>query len=158
MKAMDNHDHHDHREHSGDDLAAAAQRTLEAKGERWTNMRATVFAVLSEMTKPASAYDVADLVSQRREKRAAPNSVYRILDLFVENNLANRVESANAYIANAHPDCLHDCIFMVCDDCGSVTHLDDDSLSGSLRTIAGNAGFKNIRPVIEVRGRCGECG
>jgi Fur family zinc uptake transcriptional regulator len=33
----------------------------------------------------------------------AANSVYRILDLFVGANLARRVESANAYIANDHP-------------------------------------------------------
>lgn len=152
-----NNDKHDHNEHAGENLALAAQNALEAKGERWTEMRATVFSVLADMTKPASAYDVADLVSQKRGKRAAPNSVYRILDLFVENNLASRVESANAYIANAHPDCIHDCIFMICDDCGKVIHIDDDSLSGGLRAIAGKAGFENIRPVMEVRGSCGHC-
>lgn len=148
---------HDHNEHSGEDLALAAQQALEAKGERWTEMRATVFSVLAAMDKPASAYDVADLVSQKRGKRAAPNSVYRILDLFVDNNLASRVESANAYIANAHPDCMHDCIFMICDDCGKVVHVDNDSLSNDLRAIAGKAGFENIRPVMEVRGSCGHC-
>lgn len=154
MNTTHNHNHH---EHAGADLAVAAQQALEAKGERWTEMRATVFAVLADMKTPASAYDVADMVSQKRGKRAAPNSVYRILDLFVENNLASRVETANAYIANAHPDCVHDCIFMICDACGSVTHLDDDSISGGLRTIASNAGFDNIRPVMEVRGRCAQC-
>jgi Fur family zinc uptake transcriptional regulator len=40
-----------------------------------------------------------------RGKRVAANSVYRILDLFVRTNLANRVESANAYLANTHPGC-----------------------------------------------------
>jgi Fur family zinc uptake transcriptional regulator len=52
--------------------------------------------------------------------------VYRILDLFVGANLASRVESANAYVANEHPGCLHDCIFLICDNCGQTTHLDDD--------------------------------
>jgi Fur family zinc uptake transcriptional regulator len=154
--AMNSHKH-DHNEHAGEELALAAQNALEAKGERWTEMRATVFSVLAGIRTPASAYDVADLVSQKRGKRAAPNSVYRILDLFVENNLASRVETANAYIANAHPDCRHDCIFMICDDCSKVVHVDDDSLSGSLRAIAEKAGFENIRPVMEVRGRCGRC-
>ena len=155
--AMSNHNHHNHREHAGENLALAAQQALEASGERWTDMRATVFSILASMTKPASAYDVADLVSQKRGKRAAPNSVYRILDLFVENNLASRVECAKAYIAHPHPDCQHDCIFMICDGCGSVTHIDDDSLSGGLRDVASKAGFANIRPVIEVRGHCGNC-
>lgn len=120
-------------------------------------MRATVFAALAAIDKPASAYDIADAVSQRRGKRAAPNSVYRILDLFVETNLARRVESVNAYIANSHPDCLHDCIFMVCDICKSVVHLDDDEVAAHVRGAASDAGFADIRPVIEVRGRCSKC-
>ena len=66
-------------------------------------------------------------------RRVAANSVYRILDLFVGSNLARRVESANAYVANAHPDCLHDCIFLICDSCGQTVHIDDDSLSGGVR-------------------------
>jgi hypothetical protein len=65
--------------------------------------------------------------ARRAGKRVAANSVYRILDLFVRTNLANRVESANAYLANTHPGCRHDCIFLICDDCGQATHLDDDS-------------------------------
>jgi len=120
-------------------------------------MRADIFAVLAAEEKPASAYDIADKVSRNRGKRVAPNSVYRILDLFVATNLAQRVESANAYIANAHPGCLHDCIFLVCKSCGEATHIDDDKLTGQVRGIAGAAGFTAERPVIEVLGICGKC-
>lgn len=120
-------------------------------------MRASIFDALATFEKPASAYDIADLVSKNREKRVAPNSVYRILDLFVKTNLARRVESANAYIANSHPGCLHDCIFLVCDNCGSATHIDDDSLSNSVRKAAEKAGYADVRPVIEVRGKCSDC-
>jgi Fur family zinc uptake transcriptional regulator len=67
------------------------------------------------------------------------------------------VESANAYIANAHPDCLHDCIFLICDRCGQTVHIDDDSLSSGVREAAKSAGFSAPRPVIEVRGTCGDC-
>ena len=77
--------------------------------------------------KPASAYDVAEAVSKAEGRRIAANSVYRILDLFVGANLARRVESANAYIANQHPECLHDCIFLICDNCGQTVHIDDDA-------------------------------
>jgi len=63
----------------------------------------------------------------------------------------------NAYVANAHPDCLHDCIFLVCDNCGQATHLDDDSLSTGVRAAARKAGFSPERPVIEVHGRCADC-
>jgi Fur family zinc uptake transcriptional regulator len=97
-------------------------------------------------------------VGTRRGKRVAANSVYRILDLFVRTNLARRVESANAYVANSHPGCHHDCIFLICDACGEATHIDDDMLTGSLRDAAQRAGFAAVRPVVEIRGRCGACG
>lgn len=150
------HAHH-HHEPQGSDLAQAAQATLERAGEQWTTMRASVFGALAGFDKPASAYDIADAVSKSEGRRVAANSVYRILDLFVGANLARKVESANAYVANAHPDCLHDCIFLVCDSCGQTTHLDDDRITGGVRDAATAAGFSPVRPVIEVRGRCASC-
>ena len=148
---------HVHHSHAGESLAKAAQATMERSGEQWTSMRAAIFDALASFDKPASAYDIADKVSQLQGRRVAANSVYRILDLFVGANLARRVESANAYIANDHPDCLHDCIFLICDTCGQAKHLDDDSLSGGVREAATRAGFKAARPVIEVRGTCPDC-
>ncbi len=148
---------HDHHEHHGESLADAARHNLEAAGEKWTDTRAAIFEALAGFSRPASAYDIAELVSAAREKRVAPNSVYRILDLFVAKNLAMRVESANAYLANSHPGCEHDCIFLVCDTCGEATHIDDDALSAKVRGVAQEQGFSSIRPVIEVRGICQKC-
>ena len=148
---------HDHKLHEGESLAAAARERLTRQGEQWTDMRAAVFKSLASFDKPASAYDVAEAVSKSEGRRVAANSVYRILDLFVGTNLARRVESANAYIANQHPACLHDCIFLICDTCGQTVHIDDDSLTGGVRQAAKSAGFSAPRPVIEVRGTCGDC-
>ena len=149
---------HDHQLHQGEALRSAARDRLTKEGEQWTDMRASVFDALAGFDKPASAYDIAEAVSRAQGRRVAANSVYRILDLFVGANLARRVESANAYIANQHPDCLHDCIFLICDTCGQAVHIDDDALSGGVRKAAASAGFSSARPVIEVRGTCGDCG
>jgi Fur family zinc uptake transcriptional regulator len=148
---------HDHHLHEGAALATAARLVMERAGEQWTAMRASVFDVLSSFDRPASAYDIAEAVSRREERRVAANSVYRILDLFVAANLAHRVESANAYVANQHPDCIHDCIFLICDKCGQISHLDDDKISSGVRSAAKANGFFTARPIIEVRGRCGTC-
>lgn len=152
---MGGHHHHDF---AGQKLIEAARAVLVAAGEQWTEMRADVFEALAAQERPASAYDIAESVGQRRGKRVAANSVYRILDLFVRTNLARRVESANAYLANSHPGCRHDCIFLICDTCGSATHIDDDRLTGALRTAAHEAGFAEVRPVVELRGVCRRCG
>lgn len=148
---------HDHQLHEGESLKAAARDRLTGRGEQWTSMRESVFEALAQFEQPASAYDIAEAVSKQQGRRVAANSVYRILDLFVGTNLARRVESANAYVANAHPDCLHDCIFLICDSCGQTVHIDDDSLSGGVRQAAARAGFSAPRPMIEVRGTCGDC-
>ena len=149
---------HRHQLHQGESLKEAARERLTREGEQWTGMRAAVFDALASFDKPASAYDVAEQVSKNEGRRIAANSVYRILDLFVGANLARRVESANAYIANQHPGCLHDCIFLICDTCGQAVHIDDDKLTSGVREAAKTAGFSAPRPVIEVRGTCGDCG
>ena len=148
---------HDHQLHEGESLKSAARERLTRQGEQWTGMREAVFEALASFDKPASAYDIAEQVSKTQGRRVAANSVYRILDLFVNANLARRVESANAYVANQHPGCLHDCIFLICDNCGQAVHLDDDSLTSGVRKAAKDAGFSAPRPVIEVRGTCGDC-
>lgn len=148
---------HIHAEHVGKDLLLAARNALTEAGEQWTGMRQSVFEELASHEKPASAYDIADNLSRSRGKRVAPNSVYRILDLFVQNNLANRIESENAYLVNTHPGCRHDCIFVICDDCGRTTHFDDDRVTGALRDAGSDAGFADVRPVIELRGLCKDC-
>lgn len=148
---------HPHRELTGDRLIAAARKALETVNEQWTDLRADVFADLARHGRPASAYDIAESLSAARGKRVAANSVYRILDLFVRTNLANRIESANAYLVNTHPGCRHDCIFLICDDCGMASHLDDDRLTGALREAGTTAGFANVRPVVELRGLCADC-
>ena len=149
--------HAHHHPAGGEALERAARSTLEAAGEQWTDMRAAIFAAVADQTRPTSAYDIADIVSRQRGKRVAPNSVYRILDLFVANNLVRRVESANAFIANSHPGCVHDCIFLICDGCGQTTHIDNDQIADEVRAAASASGFSPARPVIEVRGKCADC-
>ena len=149
--------HHAHEVYSGDALVAAAREALVASGEQWTSMREAVFVELTRHDRPASAYDIADNLSKKRGKRVAPNSIYRILDLFVTNNLALRVESANAFLANTHPGCVHDCIFLVCDECGEARHVDDEDVSRAVRALAASRNFKAKRPVLEMRGLCAAC-
>lgn len=146
-----------HHRHEDVPLRDLARQTLEQADEQWTPMRARVFEAINAFSRPVSAYDIADALSAREGRRVAANSIYRILDLFVINNLVRRIESANAYVVNSHPGCAHDCIFMVCDSCGKAIHIDDDNLSRRLRVAASEAGFSSVRPVIEVKGKCADC-
>lgn len=149
-------DHHHHAPGSAC-LADAARSVLEESGERWTAMRAATYDTLSNAERPVSAYDLAESLSASRGRRVAPNSIYRILDLFVRTNLARKLESANSYLANIHPSCSHDCVYLICDRCGGVDHRDDDQAVAGVLSVAKAAGFAAGRPVLEVRGICGGC-
>ncbi|WP_374388702.1 Fur family transcriptional regulator [Sandaracinobacter sp.] len=146
-----------HWEAGSDALKQAAIRALAAQGVQWTELRESVFDALADGGRPVSAYDVADRVSAAAGRRIAANSVYRILDLFVAHNLAKRIESRNAYVVNVHPSCSHDCIFLVCERCGHIDHMDDDRLANSMRERAKAGGFTPHRPVLELMGLCSAC-
>ena len=157
MAATHAHNSATHWEPGSRALKEAARDALAEQGVQWTDLRETVFDALAEGDRPVSAYDVADRVSVLTGRRIAANSVYRILDLFVAHNVAKRVESRNAYVANRHPSCAHDCIFLVCDACGRIDHLDDDQLADGMRSRATKAGFAPSRAVLELVGRCAAC-
>ena len=148
---------HLHTNLEGDTLQEAAERVLGNSGEQWTELREKVYEALLEIGRPASAYEIADEIFRRENRRVPANSIYRILDIFVSTNLVRRVESENAYVVNAHPDCRHDCVYLICDACGTVNHIDDDKLARQFRNLAKASDFTPVRPVIEMHGRCSAC-
>ncbi|MBB3349259.1 MULTISPECIES: Fur family transcriptional regulator [unclassified Sphingomonas] len=148
---------HHHVDLSGDALLTAAAAATESAGQQWTAMREKVFAALTSFDKPASAYDITEALSKTEGRRIAANSVYRILDLFVAANVAQRIESVNAYVANAHPGCRHDCIFLICGECGDTQHVDDEDAAEGVRRAATHSGFTAQRPVLEIHGVCRRC-
>lgn len=148
---------HNHIQYEGRSLAAVAEATLLRAGEQWTPLRAKVFSTVQTAQKPATAYDIADAISKAEDRRIAPNSIYRILDLFVAANLVRKLESTNTYVVNAHPTCEHDCIFLICEACGDVSHVDMDDVTGTLRKAAAKGGFVPKRAVLELQGVCDAC-
>lgn len=146
-----------HLEPGSEALHLAAAATFTGKGLQWTDLRDLVFRVLADSPEPASAYTIAEQVSAAARRRIAANSVYRILDLFVAHDLAKRIESRTAYVVNRHPSCRHDCIFLVCEGCGAIQHLDDDQLASAMRHRAEESGFRPHRAVLELLGWCATC-
>jgi Fur family transcriptional regulator, zinc uptake regulator len=144
--------------HASDaELTKAAQATCEHAGEQWTDLRASIFSTLLAQHQPVSAYDLAELLSKRLSRRIAANTVYRILDIFVQLKVVRRVESRNAYIACQHPHAGHECLFLVCSTCGTTEEVEDDRLTSFLNEVAKTNGFSTKRPVLELEGTCRNC-
>lgn len=119
---------------------------------------ALVFEALKRAHRPMTAYELIDAV--RDAGISAPPTVYRALNRLIEDGLAHRLESANAFIACSHegthprPDPV---VFTICDDCGTASEFTDPSLTDRLTRRAREADFQIASTMLELRGRCHAC-
>ncbi|MCW5715196.1 MAG: transcriptional repressor [Bauldia sp.] len=123
-------------------------RTLPARGP--------VYGALRSAGAPMTAYQILDAV--RDQGITAPPTVYRALNRLVDEGLAHRVESLNAYVAcvhSRHGDAA--AIFSICENCGLVAELEATDAVAGLRDAASGRGFRVDRMTAEVRGLCGVC-
>ena len=123
---------------------------------RRLSARDPIFGALREAGGPMTAYQVLDAV--REQGITAPPTVYRALGRLVEEGLAHRVESINAYVACAHSHHGDESvIFAICDQCGMVEEIEDSDAVEKLRDAATSDTFTVQRMAVEVHGCCGEC-
>ncbi len=126
------------------------------RGVRLTEQRKTVLRLICASNKPISAYELLDQMSGV-VKYPAPPTVYRALDFLLEQGLVHKLESLHAYVGCTHPDHPHASQFLICDDCGAVTEVEDASVADSLQAAGQARGFRTKRPIVEVLGTCARC-
>ena len=126
-------------------------------GADLTKNQVLVMDALAEADGPLSAYTILDRL--RNYGFRAPLQVYRALEKLVEFGLVHRLETLNAFVACRHPGCEgHESIaFTICETCGHVTEITDDTLARRLKAIARDASFALKRSTIELRGICDSC-
>lgn len=146
---------HDH-SHCRTSAREAAERVVEQRGLRLTPTRARVLEIVAESHRPVGAYDILQRLSDERG-RAAPPTVYRALAFLVEQGLAHRIDSLNAFVACFDPESSHAAGFLICDTCRSVTEMADTSLDAAIQASVTAQGFKPARTVVEISGTCAAC-
>ncbi|MBO6754793.1 MAG: transcriptional repressor [Roseibium sp.] len=122
-----------------------------------TKNQSLVMGALSRSDGPLSAYTILDQL--RDDGFRAPLQVYRALDKLVEFGLVHRLESLNAFVACRHPGCDdHETVaFMICETCGQVNEISDNTLAKQLKRLATDAGFALKKSTVELRGICSAC-
>lgn len=133
-----------------------AEAICRKRGARLTDQRRTVLQLLCVSDKPLSAYELLDRM-RAIVRNPAPPTVYRALDFLLEQGLVHKLESLHAYVGCAHPDHPHASQFLICDDCGDITEVEDPDVARSLKTAGKAIGFRTKRPVVEVLGTCAQC-
>jgi Fur family zinc uptake transcriptional regulator len=147
---------HDHKRCSADALRHA-EALCDRRAQKLTPTRRQVLEVLLESHKPLGAYEIIDRAA-RHGTRHAPITVYRALDFLIENGLAHRIESRNAYIACEHRhDAADLVVFLICERCGEVGEAPSQAVADSLKAATRAAGFSPKVPVIEIGGICSHC-
>lgn len=123
-----------------------------------TAWRRQVLDVLTAERRSLGAYDIIERIGKTSGRSVAPMSVYRALDFLVENGLAHRLASRNAFLACCHRHCAHETIvFLICDSCGKVEEATSPPAGAALAEVARTAGFAARAEMIEVAGTCGAC-
>lgn len=138
-------------------LIEQIQDICTVRGVRLTPQRKRVFELICSNKKASSAYDLLEQLKQS-EPQAKPPTVYRALDFLLEQGFIHRVESTNSFIsccscnANKHFSQL-----LICDKCGTVKELQDDTMTALLAKNAEKHGFQLTNHVIESHGVCQPC-
>lgn len=147
---------HDHKRCSADALRHA-EALCDQRSQKLTPTRRQVLEVLLSSHKPLGAYEIIDLAAQHGS-RHAPITVYRALDFLIENGLAHRIESRNAFIGCVHGHAADDLVvFLICERCGEVGEAPSQQVAESLKNATRAAGFTPKAPVIEITGICANC-
>ena len=149
---------HDHGRCTADAMAHA-EALCAARGQRLTPIRRQVLETLAESHKTLGAYEIMERMAGQGP-RPAPITVYRALDFLLENGLAHRIESRNAFLAcisDHHAAGAATTVFLICDRCGAVGEASSAAVAETLQTAARAAGFTPKARVIEVTGVCAHC-
>ncbi|EJN6828616.1 XRE family transcriptional regulator [Vibrio cidicii] len=128
-----------------------------ARGVRLTPQRKRVFELICSNSKASSAYDLLEQLKES-EPQAKPPTVYRALDFLMEQGFIHRVESTNSFISCCSCNTKqHFFQLLICDKCGDVVELQDETLISLLANNAEKYGFKLTNQVIETHGICKAC-
>ncbi len=124
---------------------------------RLTRNQELVLGTLTRSDAPLSAYGILDQL--RGEGLRAPLQIYRALDKLLDFGMVHRLESLNAFVACAHPQCHgHGVIaFTICEDCGQVDEFSDAEVERRLDGWTRAKGFCSTKTTIEIRGLCAGC-
>jgi Fur family zinc uptake transcriptional regulator len=111
---------------------------------------------LKHARQPLGAYSLLDKLREKGLK--APLQVYRTLDQLEQMGIVHRIESLNAWTLCCAENHEGTPIFAICDDCGNVTEHLDNKLFDNIVALPVNGGFVPDRTVIEIHGKCHNCG
>jgi Fur family ferric uptake transcriptional regulator len=128
---------------------------LRSNGFRITPQREMIVEAIAHQGDHINADEVFALI-QKRTRSVNIATVYRTLELLVEQGLASRIDLGEGrvdYTTHQHGPHIH----LVCRQCGQVLDADQDMLSAFNRQLQSDYHFAADLQHISVPGLCSEC-
>lgn len=128
----------------------------DANNHRATPMRLEILALILAHPDVVKAYEVlADL--QKIRGHAAPPTVYRALDFWVEVGVLHRTEALNGYVYCAHFDHPHASLIFNCQRCQKIEEIEAPQMVSLLNDFCSARAFIPQEEPLVVRGICQAC-
>jgi Fur family transcriptional regulator, zinc uptake regulator len=131
-------------------------QVLRAGGYKVTQPRKQVLRVLDGAQEPVSPYEIQKIL-EGNGKHLNHVTIYRILALFCDLNLAHKVLLLNGFVkcSLGKKEGCHR--FMVCRECGALQEFADKALCEEENEIAQDLGFHTEQHFSEFSGICSDC-
>lgn len=129
---------------------------LRSSGRRLTRQRKLIWdALTAEPDEHLSAEDVVNRI-RLDLPRINPSTVYRTLELLVDEGLLLRTDlgSYRSYYEPAHHHPHH---HLVCERCGTVTHIHEEALGNLREHVEAASGYRLGEREITLFGVCQAC-
>ena len=126
------------------------------RGVRLTPIRRQVLELLLTYPNVVKAYEILDELKKQR-KNAAPPTVYRALDFFVEIGVLHRAESLNGFVFCSHFDEAHTSVILNCTHCGATEELAAEEPVDILLAFCRERGFTVQDGPLVLSGKCARC-
>lgn len=130
--------------------------SIRESGRRVTRQRERIWDVLVHAEgRHLSAREVAEAV-QAVDPQLHHATIYRALDVFVEDGLVRRTEFGDG-VALYEIAAEHRHHHVVCASCGAVVHVHDDAVRGALARVESESGYVLNDAELTFYGRCPDC-
>jgi Fur family transcriptional regulator, zinc uptake regulator len=122
-----------------------------------TRNQTIVIAALKDAGRPLTAYQILDRDEVRENGLKAPLTIYRALEKLIDQGMAHRIESLNAFVACPHEAHADPPAFMICNACKRTIEFSSKSVRRTVARQAAGRGFQIKNMHLEVTGVCERC-
>ena len=126
------------------------------RGARMTPIRRQVLELILAYPNVVKAYEILEDLKKLREN-AAPPTVYRALDFFVEIGVLHRAESLNGFVFCSHFDEVHTSVILSCNRCGNIEEMAAQEPVDILLAFCRERGFEVQEGPLVLSGECRDC-